>query len=115
MDERITDSSTAPPTYSWGQNGGSPIPQSWAHNHPEGSNEYPKDSPRRPYSELHSTSSPTRLAELPGGTAARELDTPENTPELPQTGFGNDTSKEPQGLGVVIDQKPRNSTEKHQS
>lgn len=112
VDESISDGFIAPPTYSWGPNGGSPIPQTWAHNHPEGSGGYSENYPYRPYPELHSKSSPNRLAELPGGTPARELETPENTPKLPQTGFGNDTTQEPQGLGVFIGQESTDSAER---
>ncbi|KAF3045051.1 hypothetical protein E8E12_006310 [Didymella heteroderae] len=100
---------TAPPTYSLDLNGTTPLQQTWAHNHPEVCGEDSKDSPRSPFTELHSKSSLARIAELPGAPAAKELGTPGITPKSSRTGFGGDMAKTPT-LGVVPE--PRNSTEK---
>ncbi|KAF1361712.1 hypothetical protein EJ07DRAFT_153929 [Lizonia empirigonia] len=87
---------TAPPIYSWDAAGNSPVQQPWAHSHTPG-HEIPgedsKDSPRSPFSELHSKSSLARIAELPGGTGAKELDTPDITPKPTHTEFRNDMAK----------------------
>ncbi|KAF3050988.1 hypothetical protein E8E11_011013 [Didymella keratinophila] len=98
---------TAPPTYSWDVN--APPQQTWAHNGPEVSGEDSKDSPRSPFTELHSKSSLARIAELPDAPAANELGTPEVTPRPSQISFGSDMAKAPT-LGVVPE--PRNRTEK---
>ncbi|KAJ4341399.1 hypothetical protein N0V87_001789 [Didymella glomerata] len=101
---------TAPPTYSWDVNGTAAPQQTRAHNGPEVSGEDSKDSPRSPFTELHSKSSLARIAELPGAPAAEELATPDITPKPSQTGFGSDMAKTPT-LGDVPE--PRTSTEKH--
>ena len=93
-------------------NGNSPIQQPWGRNHSEVSGEDSKDSPRSPYTELHSKSSLARIAELPGGMAAKELDTSEITPKPSRTELGTDMAKQPLGLGVDTQAEPRNSTEK---
>ncbi|KAF2631682.1 hypothetical protein BU25DRAFT_479271 [Macroventuria anomochaeta] len=92
---------TVPPTYSWDVNGNPPVQQRWAHNHSEVSGEDSKDSPRSLYTELHSESSLARIAELPGATAARELDTPDITPKPLQTSFEDDMAKQSHGLDIV--------------
>ncbi|KAJ4383427.1 hypothetical protein N0V86_001476 [Didymella sp. IMI 355093] len=97
-----TSAGTAPPpTYSRDANSTSPPHQPWSRTHPEVSGEDTKDSPRSPFTELHSKSSLARIAELPGAPAAKELGTPDTTPQPAQTGFGSDVAPE-----------PRNSAEK---
>lgn len=95
-DNSLTNHETAPPTYSWDAAGNSPVQQPWAHSHTPGhevAGEDSKDSPRSPFSELHSKSSLARIAELPGGTGAKELDTPDITPKPTHMEFGNDMAK----------------------
>ncbi|KZM23479.1 hypothetical protein ST47_g5344 [Ascochyta rabiei] len=100
--------SAAPPTYSWDANGNSPVQQRWVHNHASG-HELPgedsRDPHRSPYSELHSKSSLARIAELPGGTGVKELDTPEITPKPSHKEFENDMVKREYGLGLNTTQK----------
>lgn len=103
----IIDDWTAPPTYSWDVHGNSSVQQHWAHNHPEVSGEDSKDSPRSPFTELHSKGSLARIAELPGAPAAKELDTPQPS----QNEFGNDVAKT-NGMSTALEQEPRRSIEK---
>lgn len=115
-DKSVTNHLTAPPTYSWDAEGNYPVHQRWAHNHTSG-HEVPgedsKDSPRSPFSELQSKGSLAYIAELPGGTGAKELDTPEITPKLPHTEFGNDMAKLSSESGVETTcDEPRKSTER---
>jgi hypothetical protein len=112
MEKRTTDNHTAPPTYSWDAHGNSPVQQRWAHNRPEVSGEDSKDSPRSPFTELHSKDSLARIAELPGGAAAKELDTPEITPKPSHNEFGCDVAKQHHGVSTALEQEPSESTEK---
>ena len=107
LKQAISDIRTAPPTYSWDVNGNPPVQQSLVHNQLELPGEDPRDSLRKPYAELHSRSSLTRIAELPGGSAANELDTPEATPRAPHTEFGNDMAKQVHELGDKTQEEPR--------
>lgn len=87
----LTDSCKALPTYSWDINGTAPVQQTSTRNHPEAPGEDSKDSPRSPFTELHSKSSLACIAELPGVTAANELDAPEITSK---SAFGDEAGKE---------------------
>ncbi|KAF1931554.1 uncharacterized protein M421DRAFT_417323 [Didymella exigua CBS 183.55] len=100
---------TVPPTYSWDVNSTAPPQQTWAHAHPEVSGEDIKGTPRSLFSELHSKSSLARIVELPGAPAARELETPDATLKMSQTGSDSDMAKTP-SLSVVPE--PWNSSEK---
>lgn len=86
-----TNHSKAPPMYSWDAEG------NHSTHHVSGQEmlgEDLKDSPRSPFSELHSKGSLARIAELPGGIEAKELDTVETTPKCPQTMLGDDKAKQ---------------------
>ena len=71
-----------------------------------------KDSPRSPFTELHSKDSLARIPELPGGTTAKELDTLEITPKSSHNEFGSDVAKQYHGISTAPKQEPRESTEK---
>ncbi|KAH6643814.1 hypothetical protein C7974DRAFT_7055 [Boeremia exigua] len=104
--------STVNPMYSWNVANNSPAQQRWAHNHREVPGEDSKGSPRSPYTELHSNSSHTRVAELPAGTVANELDAPEYTPKSPYAVFGIDVPKQAHSFDAESQGKPMDSREK---
>ena len=104
--EGITDFHEAPPTYS-------PAQQTWAHSQTEVAGEDMKDFLRSPFTEVGSKSSPTRIAELPAGFDAKELDATDVTLKTSQTELGVGVGKQAGELGEKTPVEPRTSTEKH--
>ncbi|CAN9469271.1 unnamed protein product [Alternaria alternata] len=91
-----------PPTYSWDHSGQN-SQQKWTHYH-TGRQELGGDTTR---AELYSPSA-NKPAELPGSPEARELESPQNTPEVAQGAFAHDTTKQQaHGLGVSIAETAR--------
>ncbi|RYO67042.1 hypothetical protein AA0113_g5146 [Alternaria arborescens] len=91
-----------PPAYSWDHSGQN-SQQKWPHYH-TGRQELGGDTTR---AELYSPSA-NKPAELPGSPEARELESPQNTPEVAQRAFAHDTSKQQaHGLGVSVAETAR--------
>ncbi|KAF7673408.1 hypothetical protein GT037_008731 [Alternaria burnsii] len=91
-----------PPTYSWDHSSQN-SQQKWAHYH-TGRQELGGDTTR---AELYSSSA-NKPVELPGSPGARELESPQNSPEVAQGEFAHDVSKQQaDGLGLNIAETAR--------
>jgi hypothetical protein len=106
LTEGIADFHKAPPTYS-------PAQQIWAHSQTEVVGEDSKDSLGSPFTEVESKSSPARIAELPAGFDAKELDATDVTPKPLQTELGVVVGEPASDLGEKTPFEPRTSTERH--